>query len=313
MISKKEISLLFLFLTLAILLFWIDLNTGDLQLTWNVLIQFRSPRVISAFVAGGGLAVAGLLLQTLFNNNLAGPYVLGINSGSSLFVAFGILVNGAVTQSIGGIFSASILGAMIYSLIILSFSNWVKSKNTLLLIGVMLGSFTGSIISVIQQHATAESIRSFTIWSMGSLQTADLIQSIWMLIGVFLTFFCTLLISKPLNILLTGDINAMSLGVNVKRLRFYITLFSSLFTGIVTAFCGPIAFVGLAIPNLVRKISKSRNHFYLLISCLLVGSCVMLSCDILLQYIDRIFVLPLNALTAIIGAPIVISILLKKN
>jgi iron complex transport system permease protein len=313
MIAKKELYFLLLFFTVALLLVWIDLNTGDLALTWEVLVQFRSPRVISAFVAGGGLAVAGLLLQTLFNNNLAGPYVLGINSGSSLFVAFGILVNGAITQSIGGVFSASILGAILYSFIILSFSSVVKSKNTLLLIGVMLGSFTGSIISVIQQHATAESIKSFTIWTMGSLQTADLTQASWMLFGILATLLCTLLISKPLNILLTGDVNAVSLGVNVKRLRFLIILFSSIFTGIVTAFCGPIAFVGLAIPNLVRTISRSRNHLYLLVSCFLVGASVMLLCDILLQYIDRVFVLPLNALTAIIGAPVVISILLKKK
>jgi iron complex transport system permease protein len=323
MIKGREVKLIFAFSVFLILFFALDLFSGDMKIGWKdifsndsqnatIFYDFRLPRVLCALTVGAGLSVAGILLQTLFNNPLAGPYVLGINTGSSLLVSIALMIGGSALTSMGGVFMSSILGAFGYSIIILSFSKWVKSKNTLLLVGVMLSSFTASIIGIIQYQASAESIKAFTIWSMGSLQTASKNEAIMMLLLVFIVLIPTFFLAKQLNILKTGESNALSLGLNTKRLRFWIIVYASVITGIVTAYCGPIAFVGLAVPNLVRKIGKSSNHFFLIISCFLVGACVMLLCDIALQYLNMYLPIPVNALTALVGAPIVISILLKK-
>ncbi len=324
MIKGREVKLIAAFSIILILFFALDLFSGDIKLGWadilahetsvnsSIFYDFRLPRVLCALTVGAGLSVAGLLLQTLFNNPLAGPYVLGINSGSSLLVSISLMIGGSALTSMGGVFTASILGAFGYSIVILSFAKWVKSKNTLLLVGVMLSSFTASIIGIIQNQASAESIKAFTIWSMGSLQTASKNESIVMLILVLIVLLPTFFLAKQLNILKTGESNALSLGLNTKRLRFWIIVSASVLTGVVTAYCGPIAFVGLAVPNLVRKIGKSSNHFFLIIACFIVGACVMLICDIILQYLNMYLPIPVNALTALIGAPIVISILLKK-
>jgi iron complex transport system permease protein len=282
-------------------------NTEDI-IVW----ELRIPRLIISILAGAGLSLAGMLMQTLFNNPLAGPYVLGINSGSSLFVACSVMTGISFFQSDAGLITSAIVGALIFGGIILAFSLVVRSHISLLLIGLMLGSFTGALISIIQTASSTEALKTYTMWTMGSLQNVKLSQ-IPVILLVFISglLVCVVLV-KPLNTLVLGEKATAILGLNVKRIRFMTISITALFSGVITAYCGPIAFVGLAIPNLSRHVFQTQEHGKLIITNFLLGAVFMVGSDTLLQLLERKIQLPINAFTSMIGAPLIILIVLKK-
>lgn len=289
-------------------LFHFDGN-NPAQLTVRV---FRFPRVVTAVLAGIGLSIAGLLMQTLFQNPLAGPYVLGINAGSGLLVALSIMTGVGFFSHDLGIIGAALLGAFASGMIILASSLYVKTRISLLLIGIMFGSFAGALINVVQSYSSPNDLKTFMLWSFGSLQQVDFNQlgvfSAATLAGIAITLF----LIKPLNLLVLGDKSAQLMGVNLKVTRFLIILVTAVFVGIITAYCGPIAFIGLIVPNIVKTIYKTTDHLVLLMGTILCGAILLLLCDITMQLLQGILLLPLNALTALIGAPVVIWIIVKK-
>lgn len=325
--NKK--ALIFLFVLCLILFSIFHLNNGliSLQLkdffhsifsysTTNqndvIFREIRIPRTLIAIIAGSSLSISGLLLQTFFNNPLAGPSVLGITSGSSLFVAISVMTSFAFFQSNLGIIVSSFLGAIIFSLIILFFSIFVKNRVSLLLIGMMLGSFSSAIIQMLEISSTSNDLKIFTLWGFGSLQNVNYNQ-IPIIISVFLiSLFLLFFIIKPLNILVLGESQAKVLGLNLKQFRLVIVFVSSLFAGLITAFCGPISFIGLAVPNIAKQVFKTQNHFKLILYSALIGAFILLFCDLIIMRLENYFLIPLNAITALIGAPFVIWIILKK-
>ena len=274
--------------------------------------EIRIPRMIMAIIAGAGLSIAGLLMQTLFNNPLAGPYVLGINSGASLFVAFSIMTGIPFFTSTLGITANALIGAFVFGMIILFFSRFLRSQVSLLLVGLMLGSFTGALVSLTQTISESDELKVFTLWALGSLQKVEFGQ----ILPIFSVFFIGIILvaftSKSLNILVLGEENARLLGVNIKKARLFIIILTALFTGLITAFCGPIAFIGLAVPNLVRMIFKTQSHLTLMIASALTGAIFILLCDICIQLIEPHFMIPINVFTSIVGAPFVVFIILRK-
>lgn len=290
-----------------------SLISFDENNTIHILIrEFRLPRMTMALLAGSSLAICGMLMQTLFNNPLAGPYVLGINSGASLFVALTLMSGVSFFSSDLGLISAGILGSLIFGIIILFCSLVVKSHISLLLTGIMISSFVGALITVLESLSGAEELRQFTFWSMGSLQQVSFAQ-IPLISGlIILSMGSVLFVIKPLNALVLGEVSAKNLGVSIQRVRVIIIGISAILVGIITAFCGPIAFVGLAIPNLTRIIFKTQNHHILSIGNLLLGGIFLVACDCIIQLLEPWFLLPINAFTSILGAPFVIYMLIKK-
>ncbi|MDX2360230.1 MAG: iron ABC transporter permease [Crocinitomicaceae bacterium] len=328
-ISKRHITILLVLVALLPVSIYLHLMSGQISLSigdytdalfsyddqnFNQLIarEIRIPRMAMALLAGAALSVSGLLMQTLFNNPLAGPYVLGINSGASLFVAFSFMTGIPILTTTLGTVSSALIGAFLFGLIIMSFSYVVRSHISLLLIGLMLGSFTSALVYVLQSMSASEELKAFTMWAMGSLQHVDLSQ----LLGIFGLFMLgivgSLVLIKPLNAMVLGEKDATLLGINFKSVRLIIILITALLTGLITAYCGPIAFVGLAIPNLVRILFKSQNHLLLLIASCLIGGIFLLGCDSLIQLVEAKIHVPINALTSIIGAPFVVFIILKR-
>lgn len=274
--------------------------------------ELHLPRTIMVLIAGSSLSIAGLLMQTYFNNPLAGPSILGISSGSNLFVAISLMSSGIFSSNFS-VISSAILGAIIFSLIILGFSLKVKSTTSLLIVGVMLSAFTSSIVQLIQSESTLEALRSFTIWSFGSVQQVQLNQIplilSFYLLGLVSLFFLT----KPLNLLVIGEKQAQFLGLNPKKTRWILIIITSIFTGLVTAFCGPISFVGLAVPNLVKLLFKTTDHRKLIVGSILTGSLFLLICDLITYAFEEKVSLPLNSITSLFGAPIIIWIILRKK
>jgi iron complex transport system permease protein len=292
--------------------FWSALFDGGDSTKEIIAREFRIPRMITALIAGGGLAVSGMIMQTLFNNPLAGPYVLGISSGSSLFVALCTMTGIPLLQSNLGVVGGAFIGAMVFGGIILFFSYFIRSSVSLLLVGLMLGSFTGSLISILEATSTAGELKSFTMWTMGSLQNVQFTDLTLLLFIYLPSLFLLVLLIKPLNALLLGDQEAQQLGLNIKIVRISCIAITALFTGLITAFCGPIAFVGLAVPNVSRLLFRTQNHRILLAANLLIGASFLLFGDILIQLIESKVILPINVFTSLLGAPIVIFIILKR-
>ncbi len=289
-------------------LFAFDKNP-DAQL---VLSNFRIPRVVTAVLAGAGLSVAGLLMQTLFQNPLAGPYVLGINSGASMMVAISTMLGVSVVGNDVSLVLTALIGALGAGLFILFCSIYVKNKISLLLVGVMFGSFAGALVNVIQSYSNPDDLKVFMLWSFGSLQNVNIDQ-----IGIFfgivlLGIVLSIFVVKPLDLLVLGEKQASILGVKFRQVRFIIILITAILTGVITAFCGPIAFVGLIVPNIVKMIFKTSNHLQLLIGVVLVGSLLIVLCDIAMQLLSNTIQLPLNSLTALVGAPVVVWIIIRK-
>lgn len=290
-----------------------SLISFDENNTIHILIrEFRIPRMTMAILAGSSLAICGMLMQTLFNNPLAGPYVLGINSGASLIVALSLMTGVSFFSSDLGLISAGIMGSLIFGTIILFCSFAVRSHVSLLLIGLMISSFVGAIISVLESMSGAEELKQFTFWSMGSLQQVSFAQLPMIASLIIVSWISVLFAVKPLNALILGQSSAKNIGVNIQQVRVFIIGITAILVGIITAFCGPIAFVGLAIPNLVRIIFKTQNHLVLYIGNLLIGGLFLLLCDCFIQLIEPRLLFPINAFTSILGAPFVVYMLLKK-
>ena len=315
---------------LLVLLSIVHLQEGEVSVTfsdaWNSLFSFdasnpfqivfrelRLPRTSIALLAGAGLSIAGLLMQTFFNNPLAGPSILGISAGSSLFVALAIMTGFTLFSSAFGIISSAVFGAFIYSLFLLIFSRFVRSNVSLLIIGIMLGSFTNALIQVIESMSDVNALKAFTIWGFGSLQQVSFDQ-------LPVIFFCflgalglLLFLVKPLNAYVLGEERAAQLGIPVARVKILVISCVAVFTGLITAYCGPIAFIGLAVPNMVKMRYKTSNHWYLISASALFGALLLLVCDILLLKLEAVIALPLNSITSLFGAPVVIWILLKNR
>lgn len=288
---------------------------------WHDIIwEFRLPRTLTCILAGIALASSGLMMQTLFRNPLAGPDVLGLSSGASLLVAILILggTQGAIflselSLSPWGIALAASLGSGLVFGLIIAAAQKVKDNVSLLIIGLMIGAAAASMVTALQFLSKADDLQAFVIWTMGSVGGTG-----WSEINVLMLITITGIIiaigsSKSLNTLLLGENYAQSLGVNVQRARLLIVFSTCLMSGAVTAFCGPIAFVGLAVPHLVRIILSTSNHKILLPAVMMGGASLILFCDILTQVAGRSQSLPLNAVTSLIGAPVVIWVVMKSR
>ncbi|MBC6998638.1 iron ABC transporter permease [Cytophaga sp. FL35] len=289
--------------------------------SWEyIVLNYRLPKALTAIISGAALSLSGLLMQTLFRNPLAGPFVLGISSGASLGAA--LLIMGG--SFLGGFFStglmtdvslaiAASLGSFMVLLAVVAVANKVKDTMTLLIIGLMFGSITGAIVSVLSYFTQAEKLQQFVYWSFGSVGNLSWNQVgllfVIFLIGTVLGILCI----KPLNTFLLGENYAQSLGIPLKKSRFLIILATGLLAGSVTALAGPIAFVGLAVPHLARQLFKTTDHKILLPAVLLCGAILMLLCDTVAQLPNSENVLPINAITSILGAPVVIWLLLRKR
>ena len=291
------------------------------KVSWyNIIWEFRIPKAFTAILAGATLATSGLQMQTLFRNPLAGPYVLGISSGASLGVAIIVLAS----YSFGGIVMASYLGSWgvvlaastgsgMVLLAVLALSLRVNDSMTLLIIGLMFGSLAGAIVSVLQFFSDAQQLQLYLIWTFGSLSGLDwnelYILTVISFAGLLVSFYQ----AKSLNTLLLGESYAQSMGINVKRARILIVISTSLMAGSITAFCGPIAFIGLAVPHLTRLIFNTANHKVLIPAVALSGMIIMLTCDIISQLPGSQYILPINAITSLVGAPVVIWVILSKG
>jgi len=286
----------------------------------DILLQFRLPKALTCVLAGGALATGGLLMQTLFRNPLAGPDVLGLSSGASLVVAILVFVSQANAELSLPFFNnpwsialgASVGGGLVFILII-AIAHYVRDNTSLLIIGLMVSALTSSLVSVLQYLGKAEDLQTFMIWTLGNVGSTSwnelIVLSIVVLTGMAIAYFS----SKSLNTWLLGENYAQGLGMNVRRSRFLIVVSTGLLTGAVTAFCGPIAFVGLAVPHLVRLIIPATNHKILIPSVICGGACLLLLCDLLAQLPGSTQILPLNAITSLIGAPVVIWMIIKSK
>lgn len=286
--------------------------------TWEtIVIETRLPMALTATLAGAALAVSGLLLQTTFDNPLAGPSILGVSTGSSLGVAIVMLaMGGVVSESISsylGILLGAIVGAAVVILVLLFFSSIVKSTAMLLIIGIMVGYLTSSAISLLNFFSTQEGVHSFVIWGMGNFTGVTLdrlpLFSILILVSLLLSF----MLVKPLNALLLGARYAENLGVSIKATRNKLLLLSGILTAIVTAFCGPIGFLGLIVPHIARLALWSSNHTVLLPATALAGAVIALLCNLISVLPASWGVIPINAITPVIGVPIIIYIIVNRK
>ncbi len=289
--------------------------------TWEyIIMDYRLPKAITVILVGIGLSISGLLMQTLFRNPLAGPYVLGLSSGASLGVAFVILGAGLlpaflqeIVLSSYGIVLASTIGSSAVLLAVLLVSVRLRDTMSILIVGLMFGSLSTAIVGTLSFFSTAEQLQKFTFWSLGNLGnlswTAISILSVCVLLGLLLSLFSI----KALNALLLGENYARSLGLNYNKARLVIIFATSILAGSITAFAGPIAFIGLAVPHIAKLLFQTSNHTILFWSTLLLGAIIMLICDTISQVPGGEITLPINAVTSIFGAPIVIWLLLRKQ
>lgn len=276
-----------------------------------IIRESRIPRAFTALFAGGGLAMCGMLMQRFFHNPLAGPSVLGITSGASLGVALVVLITGGAVSTQFGIPFAAFSGAMGVLLLILLASTRIKSAVTLLILGLMIGYMVSAGVTVLQAGANKEAMRSFVFWGMGTF--SDLQYSEVLLLGsIFLVSILLIAFNtRRLDLFSLGNEYALSMGLDVRRFRFLLLIVTGILTGIITAYCGPIAFIGLAVPHLARGIWQSGKHKVILPAVILTGMITGLVCDLLIRIPIGTSGLPLNAITSLIGAPVVIYILIK--
>ncbi len=297
---------------------WSDTSVKE---SWYyIIINYRLPKSLTAILVGSGLSISGLLMQTLFRNPLAGPFVLGISSGASLGVAililglslFGGSLAGLAYSNVGLALAAS-LGAFLVLSAVMLVARKLKNTMSILIIGLMFGSLTSAVISVLSYFSNADQLQQFIFWSFGNLGNLS-----WSELGLFfgvyiLAIFLVIVIIKPLNSLLLGENYAQSLGINLKRTRNFTLIATGLLTGVITAFSGPIAFVGLAVPHLTKLVFTSSNHKILLPAVAIIGAITMLLSDTIAQLPNSEYTLPINAITSIFGAPIVIWLLVRKR
>ena len=282
----------------------------------EILLNLRLPKAITAILTGASLSVAGLMMQTLFRNPLADPYILGVSSGASLGVALTIMTTSAlpfvafVNDGWTLIISATV-GALLVLLLVIAVSFKIRNAVSLLIVGIMFGMIAGSLVNVLQNFSNPDSIKLFVMWTFGSLSavTWDYMQILFpvVIIGIGMAFF----LQKNLDGLLLGENYARSLGISITRTRILIVIATGLLAGSITAFVGPIAFVGIAIPHIARGLFRTANHKILLPASMLCGASLLLVCDIVSQIPTHN--LPINTVTALFGAPIIIWIILKRS
>ena len=337
--NKLNIILLLSIIILGVILFFLNLFLGSVVIPfkelWNVILypesnptistivfDYRLPQAVTALLAGAALSVSGLLMQTLFRNPLADPSMLGISSGAGLGVAVTILLTGFLggeaLSSFGlwsniGVSLAAFLGATLVLMLILGFSSRVRNMTTLIIIGLMISYLAGSLTDIMKFFSVKEDIHAFVIWGMGSFSAVGTSKLLYFSIAISIGLFASLFLPKILNILLLGDLYAENLGLNIKRSNFLIILISGYLTAIVTAYCGPIAFLGLAIPHLARFIFRTSDHRILIPAVMLIGMLISLLCNLIARAPGFEGNLPINAVTALIGAPVVIWIILRKR
>ena len=301
--------------------FSILLGDESEKASWRfIVLESRLPQAITAVLCGGALAVSGLMLQTAFRNPLAGPSIFGVNSGAGLGVALVMLLLGgsisAGSVSISGfvaILIAAFIGAMAVMAIIFFFSSIVRNNVMLLIIGIMIGYISNSAISLLNFFATDEGVKSYMVWGMGSfggvsMKTMPVFASV-----TILGLIGALLLIKPLNALMLGDRYAENLGIDILRTRNWLLIVTGLLTAITTAFCGPVAFIGLAVPHIARLILTTDNHRVLLPATILCGAVIALICNLICFLPGENGVIPLNAVTPIMGAPVIIYVIAKKH
>lgn len=323
---------------MLILLFFISFSFGSVSIpisetfdillggnsskpSWDVIIiHFRLPKAITAILVGSGLAISGLLMQTLFRNPLAGPFVLGISSGASLGVALLILGSGIFSGILAtaalsdwGVVIASSTGASLVLIALIATANKIRNTMSILIIGLMFSTVTSAIISVLTFFSDAKEIQQFIFWGFGNLGNLS-----WNEVMIFFTVYLIailnlLFVIKPLNTFLLGENYSKSLGIDIKKSRMMILLITSVLTGVITAFTGPIAFIGLAVPHITKLLFKTSNHMILLPAVAIIGAMIMLVCDLIAQLPNSEFTLPINSVTSLFGAPIVIWLLIRKK
>lgn len=291
---------------------------SDATIVWN----FRMPKIMAAMVSGASLGVSGLLMQTFFRNPIAGPFVLGISSGASLGVALFILAAGWLSSfALFSFFGASswmlilmaMLGAGLVLFLLMLISWRISDINTLLILGLMFGSATSAIVSLLQYFSSQQALQQFVLWSMGSL-TGVTWAELSLLVPICLIFILlTFGLSKTLDALLLGDQYALSMGVNVRRAQQQIIVVTAVLAGGITAFCGPIAFVGIAVPHLARMYFQTHRHVLLLVGTVLLGMITLLFCQFIAQLPGSDQMLPINVVTSFLGAPMVIYIVLSRR
>ena len=289
--------------------------------SWQfIVLQSRLPQAITALLCGAALAVSGLMLQPAFRNPLAGPSVFGINSGAGLGVALvmlflggGLSVGSVSISGFAAVLLAAFVGAMSVMIVIFFFSTLVRNNVMLLIIGIMIGYISNSAISLLNFFATDEGVRSYMVWGLGSFGGVSMSNMPLFASVTLLGLLGALLLIKPLNALMLGDQYAENLGVNILRTRNWLLIVTGVLTAITTAFCGPVAFIGLAVPHIARLLLTTDNHRQLLPATLLCGSMVALVCNLICFLPGEGGVIPLNAVTPLIGAPVIIYVIAKKR
>lgn len=289
--------------------------------SWQfIILQSRLPQAITAMLCGAALAVSGLMLQTAFRNPLAGPSVFGINSGAGLGVALvmlmlggGLSVGSVSISGFAAILLAAFIGAMAVMAVIFFFSTLVRNSVMLLIIGIMIGYISNSAISLLNFFATDEGVKSYMVWGMGSFGGVSMTNMPVFVTVTLAGLIGALLLIKPLNALMLGDRYAENLGVNIIKVRNWLLIVTGVLTAITTAFCGPVAFIGLAVPHIARLLLTTDNHRQLLPATLLCGSVVALFCNLVCFLPGESGVIPLNAVTPLIGAPVIIYVIARKR
>ena len=287
----------------------------------SIVLQSRLPQAITAVLAGAALAVSGLLLQTLFRNPLAGPSILGISDGANLGVAAVLLYFGGSLSQVtdwpisgyAAIILAAFVGASLILSLIIYFSAKVKNNVMLLIIGIMIGYLTSSLISILNYYASTDKVHAFVMWGLGNFSGVSLEQLPFFSICTISGLLLSLLLVKPLNALLLGERYAANLGIRVKRARLFILICTGLLTATTTAFCGPVSFIGLAVPHMARLLLGSSNHTLLVPVTMLTGACVALLCNILMVIPGSNQILPLNAVAPMLGAPVIIYVIINRK
>ncbi len=324
-------------IVLVLLCFFINISLGSLSIpnkaifnillgnneniSWHhIIIDYRLPKAVTAIIVGSGLGVSGLMMQTLFRNPLAGPFVLGITSGASLGVAITTMGASILGGTLLGILAskwsiviAATFGSFLVLLVVLIVSTRVRDSMAILIIGLMFGSISTAVVNVLSYFSSAEELQQYFFWGFGSLGNLSWneVFILFLIYAIGLLFSLTSV--KTLNTLLLGENYAISLGLNIKKSRFIIIIATSLLAGTITAFTGPIAFIGLAIPHITRQVFNTSNHKILLPAVFLSGAIVMLICDSISQLPNSDYTLPINAITSLVGAPVVIWLLVRKR
>ncbi|WP_262921494.1 FecCD family ABC transporter permease [Psychroserpens algicola] len=335
---KTKFTYAFISLTIVLLFcFFMNISLGSVSIpiqdifhsilgtseheSWQYIIQnYRLPKAFTAILVGSGLGVSGLLMQTLFRNPLAGPFVLGISSGASLGVALVILGAGlfggafsVILMSKWSIVIAASLGSFLVLLAVLLVASKVRDTMAILIIGLMFGSITAAVVSVLSYFSSAEQLQQYIFWGFGSLGNLSWNELLILFCIYTIGLLLTVASIKALNTLLLGENYAKSLGLNLKQSRYIIILATSLLAGTITAFAGPIAFIGLAIPHITRQMFNTSNHKILVPAVFIIGAIVMLICDSIAQLPTSDYTLPINAITSLIGAPIVVWLLVRQR